>query len=119
MRNDSNQIECEYRKLITDVETRWNSTMFLLKSVHQMKLALVSIKEETYEEIDKTDPKLKQMIPCEQTFEIIEQILPILEKCATLSELLSGDLKPTMHLVNTELFVSLRLLRVIFVNFVI
>ncbi len=77
MRNDSNQIECEYRKLITDVETRWNSTMFLLKSVHQMKLALVSIKEETYEEIDKTDPKLKQMIPCDQTFEIIEQILPI------------------------------------------
>ena len=109
LRNDSNEVDCEYRKLITDVETRWNSTMFLLKSVHQMKPALQSIQEETYEEIDKTDPKLKQMIPSQEAFEIIQQILPLLEKCATLSELLSGDLKPTMHLVITVLFVVLRL----------
>jgi len=106
-------VDCEYRKLITDVETRWNSTMFLLKSVHQMRPALQSVKEETFEEIDKTDKKLKDLIPSQQTFDIIEQILPILEKCATLSEILSGDLKPTMHLVNTELFVINRILRVI------
>ncbi len=75
--------------------------MFLFKSDHQMRPALQNIKEETYEEIDKTDGKLKQMIPSQQTFKIIEQILPLLEKCATLSEILSGDLKPTMHLVIT------------------
>ncbi len=94
--------------------------MFLLKSVHQTRPALESIKEETYEEIDKTDPKLKQMIPGPETFEIIQQILPLFKKCATLSELLSSDLKPTMHLViiNTELFVLNQFLRVIFIIFV-
>jgi hypothetical protein len=73
LRNDSNSVDCEYRKLITDIETRWNSTMFLLKSVHQMRPALQSIKEETFEEIDKTDGKLKQLIQSQQTIDIIEQ----------------------------------------------
>lgn len=89
LRNDSNAAEqCEYRKLITDVETRWNSTMFLIKSVLQMKPALDSLREGVYEETDKTDGKLKSMIPSPITFEIIEQILPLMEKCATLSEIL-------------------------------
>jgi hypothetical protein len=106
LRNDSNAAEqCEHRKLITDVETRWNSTMFLIKSVLQMKPALDSLREGVYEETDKTDGKLKSMIPSPMTFEIIEQILPLMEKCATLSEILSGDLKPTMHLVNIKIFV--------------
>jgi len=79
--------------------------MFLIKSVLQMKPALDSLREGVYEETDKTYGKLKSMIPSPMTFEIIEQILPLMEKCATLSEILSGDLKPTMHLVNIKIFV--------------
>jgi len=55
--NDSNPVECKYRKVITDVTTRWNSTMFLLRSIHQLRPALESLKEERYEEQDKTDAK--------------------------------------------------------------
>jgi hypothetical protein len=97
--NDSNPVECEYRKVITDVETRWNSTMFLLRSIHQLRPALESLQEGKYEELDKTDAKFKTMIPSPLTFEIIAQIVPIMEKACQLSEMLSADDKPTIHQV--------------------
>ncbi len=46
-----------------------------------------------------TDKNLKQKIPSDQTFDIIEAIIPIMEKVLLLSEVMSGDEKPTLHQV--------------------
>ena len=51
------------------------------------------------EEVDKTDAKFKTMIPSPLTFQIIEQIIPCMEKACQLSEMLSADDKPTIHQV--------------------
>lgn len=100
LRNDSGTAEeVNFKKIITDVDTRWNSTLFLIRSISEMKPALQSLKEGRFEDVDKTDQKFKQMIPTDQTFDIIESIIPIMEKVLLLSEVLSGDDKPTLHQV--------------------
>jgi len=85
--------------IITDVNTRWNSTLFLIRSISEMKPALHSLKEGRFEDTDKTDKNLKQKIPSAKTFEIIESIIPIMEKVLLLSEVMSGDDKPTLYQV--------------------
>jgi hypothetical protein len=108
LKNDSNPIECEFRKVITDVDTRWNSTYFLLKSIHLLRPALDSIREERYED-EKTNPDFKAKIPSPLTFEIIAQILPIMEKAELVSRIMSADQKPTICEVITvkiEFFVK-------------
>ena len=80
--------------------------MFLLRSIHQLRPALESLQDGKYEEVDKTDAKFKTMIPSPLTFEIIEQIVPMMEKACQLSEMLSADGKPTIQQVlNTYIFV--------------
>ena len=39
------------------------------------------------------------MIPTPLTFQIIEQILPIMERACQISEMMSADKTPTIHLV--------------------
>jgi hypothetical protein len=73
--------------------------MFLIRSIFEMKSALQSLKVGRFEDTDKTDKKMKQMIPSAQTFDIIESIIPIMEKVLLLTEVLSGDDKPTLHQV--------------------
>ena len=73
--------------------------MFLLRSIHQLRPALESLKDEKYEDVDKTDAKFKSMIPSQLTFQIIEQILPCMEKACKASEFMSADDKPTLHQV--------------------
>ena len=58
-----------------------------------------SLKDEKYEDVDKTDAKFKTMIPTPLTFQIIEQNIPCMEKACQLSEMLSADDKPTIHQV--------------------
>ena len=99
LKNDSNPIECEFRKVITDVDTRWNSTYFLLKSIHLLRPALDSIRDDRYED-EKTNPDFKAKIPSPLTFEIIAQILPVMEKAELLSRIMSADQKPTICEVN-------------------
>jgi len=91
--------EIKFNKIITDVDTRWNSTLFLIRSISQMRPVLQSLKEGRFEDQDKTDKNLKKKIPSDQTFDIIEAIIPIMEKVLLLSEVMSGDEKPTLHLV--------------------
>jgi hypothetical protein len=91
--------EIKFNKIITDVDTRWNSTLFLIRSISQMRPVLQSLKEGRFEDQDKTDKNLKNKIPSDQTFDIIEAIIPIMEKVLLLSEVMSGDEKPTLHLV--------------------
>ncbi len=45
LKNGSKPTDCEFRKVITDVDTRWNSTYFLLKSIHLLRQALDSIRD--------------------------------------------------------------------------
>jgi len=73
------RIDCELRKVITDVDTRWNSTYFLLKPIHLLRPALESIREGRYED-EKTNPDFKAKIPSALTFQIIDKILPIMQK---------------------------------------
>jgi len=89
--------DIQFRKIITDVDTRWNSTLFLIRSIFEMKAALESLREGRFEDTDRTNKKFKSMLPCAQTFDIIEAIIPIMEKVLLLSEVLSGDEKPTLH----------------------
>ena len=44
--------------------------MFLLRSIHQLRPALESLKDEKYEDVDKTDAKFKSMIPSQLTFQM-------------------------------------------------
>jgi hypothetical protein len=101
LQNDSaNPLSVKFRKIITPVKTRWNSTLMMIKSIAQLRQALESIKEERFEETDKSDAKLKAAIPSAASFDIIDLIIPILEKWQMASEILSGDEKPTLHQVN-------------------
>lgn len=97
LRNDSNAVDCKYRKIISAVDTRWNSVLFMAKSIVLLRPALESIQDGRFDEIEKTDPKLQKLIPSPISFQILEQIIPILEKALLMSEVLSGDKKPTLH----------------------
>jgi len=68
--------EVKFKKIITDVDTRRNSTLFLIRSIFEMKSALQSLKEGRFKDTDKTDKKMKQMIPSAQTFDIIDDVAP-------------------------------------------
>ena len=94
--NDSNSIECKFRKIISPVDTRWNSTMLMLKSIYLLRPVLESLQEGRYKETEKTDVKFKNLIPSSTSFQIMEQIIPILEKALLMLEVLSGDKKPTI-----------------------
>lgn len=118
LKTDSNPVDCEFRKIITDVDTRWNSTFFLLKSIFLLRPALESIRDGRFED-EKTNPDLKNKIPSERTFEIMSQVLPIMEKAETLSRLLSADQKPTICDVRFCNFRNIRVLRKIFEIFVV
>jgi hypothetical protein len=81
LKNDSaNALPVKFRKIITPVKTRWNSTLMMIKSIALLRPALESIREERFEETDKSDPKLKAAIPSYTSFEAIDLIIPILEK---------------------------------------
>ena len=100
LKNDlTNPLSVKYRKIITPVETSWNSKLMMIKSVSELRPVLESIREERFEDTDKSDPKFRAVIPSSTSFEVIEQIIPILEKWKMASELLSGDKKPTLHQV--------------------
>ena len=64
---------------------------------------LDSIRDDRFED-EKTDAAFKAKIPSPLTFEIIAQILPIMEKSEKFSQLLSADQKPTLCEVKFSLF---------------
>ena len=50
MKNDSHvEVECKYRKIISAVDTRWNSSLFMIKSIQLLRPALESIEEGRFE----------------------------------------------------------------------
>jgi len=65
--------------------------------------ALDSIRDERYED-EKTNPDFKAKIPSPLTFEIIAQILPVMEKAELVSRIISADQKPTICEVISIIF---------------
>ena len=98
--NDSG-VPVNYTKMIQPVETRWNSTLMMIRSVTQLRLALEAIKDSTHK---STDSRLQALIPEAEDFELMEAITPILTKFEAVSESLSGETYPTICLVILKLF---------------
>ena len=97
---ESGSAAINYRKIITPVPTRWNSLCMMLESVISMRKALESIRD--FPGKDKAD--LAKVIPDEEDFDLMEEILPTLTNFKITSESLSADLQPTLHLVVQSLF---------------
>jgi hypothetical protein len=88
-------------KIIQSVSTRWNSNFMMMNSILNLKVALMSIKDN----ILSGNKKFKDLLPQEEQYSIIEAIKPFLEKCKVLSEKWSSDQKVTIHQLQAELFV--------------
>ena len=72
----------EFCKIITPVETRWHSTLMMIKSILQMRPALEAIKSDRPMKSDKSvgsDPKLQDAIPDPEEFDLLESIVRPLE----------------------------------------
>ncbi len=110
LKNDSeNPLLVKFRKIITPIKTRWNSKLMMIKSVSDLRPALESIRDERFEDTDKSDPKFRSCIPSSTSFDVIEQIIPILEKWQMASELLSADKKPTIHQVSQHFVCNVKI----------
>jgi hypothetical protein len=88
----------KYRKIITPCETRWNSQFMCLQSIFQLKNALLRLK------FEPRDAELVPLIPDEAEFDVIASLLPPLQELKNISETLSSDTKPTLHMVVPLLF---------------
>jgi hypothetical protein len=69
-----------------------------LQSIYQLKDALLKLK------FQPRDADLVPLIPDEAEFEVIQSLLPPLKELKTISETLSSDTKPTLHMVVPLLF---------------
>ena len=90
-----------FAKIITPVETRWNSLLMMIRSIIHLQIPLESIKENPRD--IKENPKLVDAIPDREDFEILKNIVPILAKFESISQTLSADKNPTICLVVPKL----------------
>ena len=90
-----------FAKIITPVETRWNSLLMMIRSIIHLQIPLESIKENPRD--IKENPKLVDAIPDPEDFEILKTIVPILAKFESISQTLSADKNPTICLVVPKL----------------
>ena len=79
--------------MISPVETRWNSSLKMMRSVLQMRPALEAIKECTHR---STDSRLQDLIPDNTDMDIIEAIVPILGKFENVSDFMQSETYPTI-----------------------
>lgn len=63
----------KYTKLITPVDTRWNSVYAMIKSILSMKQALTYIRENPI-----PDDPIATEIPTDEDMEFMEELCPIL-----------------------------------------
>ena len=106
-KNESIESHVQFCKIIAPVETRWHSTMMMIKSIIQLRPALEAIKMDRPQKGDKTigtDPKFQAVIPPHEHFDILEGILKPLEHIAKMSEELSSESTPTICLVVPRLY---------------
>ena len=92
LKDECEKVGCEYVKLITPVVTRWNSNYMLLESVLRVKLALRSLREQT------ENVHFRGIVPTDNQFTILENVLKTLRFCKIISEQWSKDNEPVMHM---------------------
>lgn len=91
-----------FRPLITACDTRWNSHFTMLQSILKMKKVLQALRDGEFNQyFTKAESRLKlqRRVPTDDEFDVIEALLPYLEIIWDVSQQLSADLKPTLHLV--------------------
>ena len=97
--------------MVTPVETRWNSSLMMMKSVIQLRPALEAVKECTHK---STDSRLQEIIPEQEDFDLIDSIIPILSKFESVSEFMSGETYPTIcHVMVKICFLQMSLKKII------
>ena len=93
--------------MVTPVETRWNSSLMMMRSVLQLRPALEAVKECTHR---STDARLQYLVPEKEEFELLESIVPILTKFEAVSDFMSGESYPTVcHVLVKICFLQLTL----------
>jgi hypothetical protein len=83
----------KYRSIIRPVETRWNSQYLCLESIFSMRQALLQLK------FEPRDERLANLIPDEEDFVFLQDLLPPLKELMAISKELSSDSRPTIHMV--------------------
>ena len=98
-----------FAKIITPVETRWNSVLMMIRSILHLQLPLEAIKESP--NAAKEYPKLVEAIPDPEDFEVLSKIVPVLSKFESISQTLSSDQHPSLpyvipkiHFLHNHLF---------------
>lgn len=91
---------CSYKKIILPAETRWNSLALSIRSIIDLKDALLHLRANNATVSDVTS-----YIPSRAQFEMLDHLLKPLEIIQSVSEKLSSDKKPTLHLVTVNLVI--------------
>jgi len=94
-----NSTSSSYKKIILPVETRWNSLALSIRSIIDLKDALLHLRA------NNPMIEMTSYIPSRAQFEMLEHLLKPLEIIQSVSEKLSCDKKPTLHLVTVNLVI--------------
>ena len=94
-------ISVSFAKIITPVDTRWNSLLMMMRSILHLQLPLEAIKDNARDARD--NPKLVELIPEQADFELLAKIVPLLTKFEAVSEHLSADQRPSISFVVPKL----------------
>jgi len=92
------QLDVAYCRIIQPVKTRWHSMADCMSSILRLRPALEEIKMRE-DRSDKYVDKLVQATPSKTQFDILSQLCPVLQKIKKLSERLTAEKTPTLHLV--------------------
>lgn len=98
----------KYAKVIQPVKTRWHSMADCMSSILKLRKALEEIKDRE----DRSDAfigKLIKAIPTKSQFDVLAALIPKLMHIKGISERLTADTTPTIHLVIPTLVALSRL----------
>lgn len=88
----------KYIKVIQPVKTRWNSMADCMTSIVRLRKALEELKDRA-DRSDKFVKKMVKAIPSSDQFDSLQSLAPHLQHIKSISERLTSDKKPTIHLV--------------------
>jgi hypothetical protein len=91
--NKSGTTPVHYNKIIQSVDTRWNSTLMMIRSIVQLRPALEAIRIASAR---STAQGLIDLMPDTEDFQLLESIIPILTKFEEVSIFMSGEKYPTI-----------------------
>lgn len=98
LRQVCQEVSVDYAKIIQPVKTRWNSMCLTMRSIVRLKPALLKIVSEGDRDSDVVR-RLVKATPSESQFQVLEALVPKLEVIRSLSERLTADKRPSIHLV--------------------